>query len=126
MGNTAKKISHVNWKSSMDKWDKAVEKTRNRENFDLLLGFKDLIIVGNCGYCVEHYYCSACSLKRKKICGRELDEKRQTVFWQYVEEMEKSCYNPDDVDWDRALMLAEKIRDAIAEDEPKKIKITKK
>lgn len=118
----AKKISRKNWKSSYKKWQEIVKKTKKRERFISAQGFPGLLVVKECGYCDEFLSmdymnsCYVCPLFKKKVCHSNVYDGKNTLFWRYVKEMQKMFI---DINWNKALSLAIKIKDAIKKDKPK-------
>ena len=125
--------------SSLEKWNKIVEKTEAGEDFSnkVMYGFSDLPVWTTCGYCEElNFYrlhlnllyfnllhsttCFCCLLNQRKIiwegkkipiCNRTLIS--MSVASTFVNEMISS--NPDR---EKAIKLAKIVRDEIAKDKP--------
>lgn len=118
----AKKISRKKWESSYKKWQKIVRKTERRERFGGPQGFFDLLVIKECGYCDEYVSmdymnsCYPCPLFKKKVCCGSYYDGKNTLFWKYVKEMQKMSI---DINWNKVLSLAIKIKDAIKKDKPK-------
>lgn len=101
-------ISRENWLQSKKKWEKIIEKTRDGHRFTSFgIGFEDLVVVTDCGYCKEFkQHCAKCVLATKRLCyWTEIS----VAFWHYVSLMCKG--KPK-----KALPHAEKILSAILED----------
>ncbi len=121
------------------KWDLIYEKVKNKEQpfstslFWLIFYPKGRVsvisVLSSCGYCKEflldHHHiererCQRCPLFLRGVCCTDLRFRHETTFWNFVREMKKNLNKKtkNKTDWEKALGLAQKIRESIQKDKP--------
>ena len=107
------------WCRSKEKWEEVVRRVKNKQLFDVdFLGWYDLLVVAECGYCEEFVDnpeshvspCRHCSLFNDNYCSCY---KNSNVFWGFVGRMRRR-------DFCDALEFAQKMLDRIMQDDPEK------
>lgn len=117
MKNSRNSITHKQWKSSLNKWNKVIKeiKAHRLARSDFLAG---------CGFCEAYGEvkimsnglkgCIYCPLHKQYICARwPAHRVREATFWLLYYELKKNGTTK------KALKYATKIRDAIKALEPK-------
>jgi len=95
-------IPYKLWKESVDKWEEILARTKQRMEWDVSDGWKDLTVKYPCGYCEyaelllgeyddldgeeDKESCDFCSLYKNKLCIDSNDI--NSDFWIYCNNME--------------------------------------
>ena len=116
---------------SVEKWEKIGQKIDQEIPFDQWRGWYDLPVIVSCGYCDEWGLCDEsrsclnCFLFKKQVCS--FHRRSYITFWQFIDEMvsvfswrrDRLLKTAEEINWEKAKKLQQKILEAILEDAPK-------
>jgi hypothetical protein len=104
-------MKHSEWLKSKEKW----ENIKKRINKKIDTGTK-----GSCSFCEEYMWidcdCEECPLFQKEICAQDGDKYPNVLFWQLQTILSRPYKK---IAWTKSARLANKIYEAILEEEPR-------